>query len=224
MSAAFKMSGTVQCVHRNYMRYSRLFAVDPSLTCSGWALFDIRSEKLLGVGKLRSLPPSISLAERLEDLQGRIRTLMDAVVLGDCDVLVCEAPTSIRDPHAALKVEQVRCIFEALGRERLSIVPGRLNPRSVQSEIIGLKGRQLKRTVVKEQALRVAFMLYGVELSSLGLADSLDELKRHQDIVDALLVGRVSLSRIKRAVKAGLGLHSEFEVASRISLRNCAGS
>lgn len=206
------------------MRYSRLFAVDPSLTCSGWALFDIRSEKLLGVGKLRSLPPNIALAERLEDLQRRVRALMDAVSLNEFDVLVCEAPTSIKDPHAALKVEQVRCIFEALARERLSIVPGRLNPRSVQSEIIGLKGRQLKRSVVKEQALRVALMLYGVELAGLGLARSLDELKRHQDIVDALLVGRVSLSRIKRAAKARVGLHSEFEGLSRISLRNCVSS
>jgi Holliday junction resolvasome RuvABC endonuclease subunit len=206
------------------MKYSRLFAVDPSLTCSGWALFDIHSEKLLGVGKLRSLPPKIPLAERFEDLQRRIRLLMDAIVLGECDVLVCEAPTSVRDPHAALKVEQVRCIFEALGRERLSVVPGRLNPRSVQTEIIGLKGRQLKRDIVKEQALRVALMLYGVDLADLGLARGLGDLKRHQDIVDALLIGRVSLSRIKRAVSAGLGLHSEFEVPPRISLRRCASS
>ncbi|MBX7139052.1 MAG: hypothetical protein K1X83_13845 [Oligoflexia bacterium] len=177
----------------------RLLSVDPSLTCSGWALFALESELLLGVGKVRSLPASSPMARRLEDLQGKISLLLEQLELTDNDVLVCEAQTTMRDPRAAFKVEQVRGMFETLARNRGAAVPGRLNPRSVQFEVIGLHGKQLSREVVKLSAAATVAKLYLDRLTQLGLVQKANELCRHQDIVDAVLVGHLGISRLRSA-------------------------
>jgi hypothetical protein len=67
--------------------------------------------------------------------------------------MVCEAATTVRDPHNALKVETVRAMFESVARGRLVGVPGRINPRSVQFEVMGLSGKQLPRAEVKDMAI-----------------------------------------------------------------------
>src|SRR5689334_2486040 len=125
------------------MPYRYLLSVDPSLTCSGWALFSLRSTALMGVGKIRSLPPSHALPDRLNDLQRKVQAVFDQFQLTEKDILVCEAPTTMKDPSAAIKVEQVRGMFESLARTRRVTVPGRINPRTVHHELLGLKGRQL---------------------------------------------------------------------------------
>lgn len=189
----------------------KLVAIDPSLTCSGWALFSIEESVLLGVGKIRSLPPAIPLSQRLEDLQRKVSNLLIQLALGGNDVLVCEAPTTMRDPRAALKVEQVRVIFEALARERSLAVPGRLNPRSVQYEVMGLKGKQLKRTVIKSTAVTIVHRLYKRDLSQLGFDCSPKNLSRNQDIVDAVLVGSLGLARIKASRFSHMPLETLFQ-------------
>lgn len=189
---------------------SRLIAIDPSLTCSGWALFSIADGALVGVGKVRPLPPSMPLAARLDDLQRKISLLFEHLSILENDVLVCEAPTTMRDPRAALKVEQVRSIFETLGRERGLAVPGRLNPRTVQYEVMGLGGRQLKREQVKAVAVQTVVRLYGPVLARIGFADEREALARHQDIVDAILVGTLALSRIQSAHRARIPLEDLF--------------
>lgn len=186
------------------MPSSRLVAVDPSLTCSGWALFNLSSGAVLAVGKMRSKPPSVALALRLEDLQGRINGLFEQLKLGADDFLICESPTTMRDPRAALKVEQVRGIFEALARNRQMQVPGRINPRSVQYEVMGLRGRQLSRGVVKETAVRVVQASFGSDLSRLQFDPSPSNLRRHQDIVDALLLGALGLARLQASIAAAI--------------------
>jgi len=118
------------------MRY--VMAVDPSLTCSGWAIFDISSNSLQAVGKIKSLSASgHSLPERYEDLQRQVSQLFLHFNLGNSDVVICESETTMIDPKAAFKVERVRGIFETLGRERGCIVPGRISPRTVQFEVGG---------------------------------------------------------------------------------------
>ena len=186
-------------------------AVDPSLTCSGWAAFSTDSGRLLAVGKIRSIPSANPLACRLEDLQLKVKEVMEQMDLGKNDVLICEAPTTMRDPRAAFKVEQVRGIFEAVARERKLLVPGRLNPRSVQFEILGLKGRQAVRASVKSAAVQVAARLYGTELGKLGFEARESNLKKHQDIVDAMLIGALALSRIKSALIPRQPLELFFE-------------
>lgn len=176
-----------------------LCAVDPSLTCSGWAIFDLKTEKLKAVGKVRSLSAKYSLSDRLLDVQAKIQEVFKACRLKKGDILVCEAPTAMRDPRAAFRVEQVRGIFEAVARQRFVLVPGRINPRSVQREVMGLKGKQLQRERVKETALYVAHALYEDSLKQLGFPATIKLLKKHQDIVDAILVGRLALVRIKAA-------------------------
>ena len=187
-----------------------LFAVDPSLTCSGWALFSISDGRVAAVGKIRGDAPSIALAERLERLQGRVRKILTELELAQQDVLVCESPTTMRDPHAALKVEQVRGIFETVARERSVVVPGRINPRSVHYEVMGLRGRQLERKTIKFAAVQTVKALYSENLLALGFDTGEKELKKHQDIVDAILVGRLALSRLQDSERAGVEPHEVF--------------
>lgn len=185
-------------------------SVDPSLTCSGWALFSIRDNSLLAVGKIRSKAPRYHLAERLKDLQDKIAAIFVELSLGPGDVLVCEAPTTMRDPRAAFRVEQVRSAFEVIARDRAVQVPGRINPRSVQSQVMGLKGRQVRRATVKETALQTVSAVYGRSLLQIGFEASLQQLKKHQDIVDAILVGSLGLTRIIAAQQALLPLEALF--------------
>ena len=191
-------------------------AVDPSLTCSGWALFSVAGGVLLSVGKLRGLGPSISMARRLEKLQGDIGRVLEGLGLGEEDVLVCEAPTTMRDPHNAIKVEQVRGLFESLARARGVIVPGRINPRTVQYEVMGLRGKQTLRAEVKLTALRTVEYLYAQPLAQMGLTD----LSKHQDIVDAILIGRLALVRLENARNGGGPLESNFEAQAQQNRRS----
>ncbi|MBX7144070.1 MAG: hypothetical protein K1X79_06440 [Oligoflexia bacterium] len=202
----------------------KLMAVDPSLTCSGWALFSVpqadRSrERLLAVGKIKSLGPETALATRYLDLQEKIASILAAVELGAGDILVCEAPTTMRDPRAAFKVEQVRGIFETLARERGVSVPGRINPRTVQSEVMGLRGSQLRRAEVKDTAVIIVERLFADSLKELGFDVRRASLKRHQDIVDAILVGVTAVTRVRSGIRALIDLNACFALPPRKASR-----
>jgi Holliday junction resolvasome RuvABC endonuclease subunit len=196
--------------------FRRLLAIDPSLTCSGWALFSVDNGTVRAVGKIKSEKPSVPMSHRLEKLQTNISQLLGNLRLDSNDVLVCEAPTTMKDPHNAIKVEQVRGLFESLARERGVTVPGRINPRSVQYEIMGLRGKQLARVEVKSAALRTVELLYSQELQGLGLND----FQKHQDIVDALLVGRLALIHLEAARNGSLALEALFEVQKKQNRRS----
>lgn len=190
---------------------SRLLAVDPSLSCSGWALFDVQSEKLMAVGKIKAKEAKYLMAHRIADLQSKITAVIDEIKLSYNDVLICEAQTTMRDPRAAFQVEQVRGIFETVARSRKVTVPGRINPRSVQFEVLGLKGQQCKRETVKAAAAQVVATVYGQALKKLGLNSEPEALNKHQDIVDAILVGALCLTRMQSAERAGFELAQLFE-------------
>lgn len=201
---------------------ARLLSVDPSLTCSGWALFELEGERLIAVGKVRSMPPAEPLAVRLKDLQEKIRGIYRSIEFGLGDVLICEAPTTMRDPGAAFKVEQVRCIFEAMARDLQVQVPGRLNPRSVHHEIMGLRGRQQKRVIVKDAAVTLVHTLFGDALSRIGFDPRVENLRKHQDIVDALLLGHLGSVKIRGADRAGVSLEEVFHNTKYASQRRLA--
>jgi Holliday junction resolvasome RuvABC endonuclease subunit len=188
--------------------YRSLLAVDPSLTCSGWALFSICDGKIRSVGKVRSDPPSLSMGARLRTLQERIELVLEKIGLSAGDLLVCEAATTVKDPHNALKVENVRSIFETVARNRAVTVPGRINPRSVHYEVMGLKGKQLPRAEVKQAAVRTVEFLYSDQLIDLGIGA--EKLERHQDIVDAILIGRLALTRIQSAKNTSFPIEDLF--------------
>jgi len=188
-----------------------LLGVDPSLTCSGWALFNVSSERLIAVGKMRSLPPKLPLPKRLVDLQERIEQLLKSLDLGNADIMVAEAPTTMRDPRAAFKVEQVRTIFETLGRKRGLLVPGRLNPRSIHHELLGLRGKQRPRAEVKEMAVQVVSRLFCDGLQALSFSPTAENLRKHQDIVDALLLGYLGMTRVRSALQTGSAVIDQFK-------------
>ena len=206
------------------MSPERLFAVDPSLTCSGWALFSLPDESLLGVGKIKSLPASNELSLRIADLQEKIALVLDDAGLKKGDLLVCEAQTTMRDPRAAFVVEQVRGVFETLAREREVLVPGRINPRSVQHEVMGLRGKQLKREIVKSTAASVVENLYGSSLTKLGFTVNAKELSKNQDIVDALLIGAYGLAKIAQSAHSGAPLEGFFSQNQKRNLPHQVGT
>lgn len=207
------------------LRY--LMAVDPSLTCSGWALLSIPQGEVVAVGKVKAAPASFPMATRLERLQGAISKVVANLALGESDVLICEGPTTMKDPLNAIKVEQVRGIFESTGRNRGVNVPGRINPRSVQYEVMGLRGKQIARVEVKAAAVRTVQYLYSSALERLGIEASDASLKKHQDIVDAMLLGRFALSRIQEAINSRQPLEAVFESQTKQNrsswrVRSCA--
>ena len=202
------------------MNYKRLLAVDPSVTCSGWALYEIKSEKLQGIGKIRPLNADYSFAERIADLQLKIAALIKTLNLNNADILICEAPTTMKDPSAAIKVEQVRCAFETLARNNSVTVPGRINPRSVHFEVLGLKGKQLARNVIKDLAASTAIKLYGERFKKIGLEINSDNSAKYQDIIDAVLLGHLGIVKIKAAKDAKIEIQEYFQSLQTVSRRN----
>jgi hypothetical protein len=194
-----------------------LFAVDPSLTSSGWALFSLKEQLPKLTGIISSKDASVNLSERLKIIQSEIEKLYSDLKLGSADILVCEGPAPlVLNPQSALKVEGVRGIFETTARARGILVPGRINPRTVQSELLGLKGKQLARAEVKRCSRVVALRLFQHYFAD-NFCDSqkkLDQAKISQDIIDATLIGAVAVSRINRAQKTGVDLLSLFGVNS----------
>jgi Holliday junction resolvasome RuvABC endonuclease subunit len=191
--------------------YRYLFGVDPSLTCSGWALFEVTSGELLSVGKIKGGAPRIPLSSRLGAFQERIGEIYDRIGICEKDIVVCEAPTTMKDPHNAIKVEQVRGIFESLARARGAGVPGRVNPRSVQYEVMGLVGKQAVRAEVKLAAVRTVQHLYQESLSRIGFDTEMPAITKHQDIVDAVLIGRLAVLRAQASVQSGVAIEQLFQ-------------
>lgn len=189
----------------------KLLAVDPSITCSGWALFDVKSSTLMGVGKISPLSTEYTLSERLDDLHVKIEGVLSKLSLKNGDVMITESPTTMIDPSATIKVEQVRSAFETIARSYGADVPGRINPRSVQYEVLGLKGKQTDRKSVKHIARVMVGKLYTKQLLNLGLPIDDSELIKHQDIVDAILIGHLGLVRISSAKSTGESLDVYLE-------------
>ena len=188
-----------------------LFAVDPSLTCSGWALFSLNEKSPHAFGVFTPPGPKFALEFRLQTLQEEISSLFSDLSLGKGDYLVCEGPAPlVKNPQSSLKVERVRSIFETLAREREIKVPGRINPRTLQTELLGMRGQQLKRTEVKRWARDTVEKLYGANLNHLKTSGKLKK-KIPQDIIDAILIGTIALSRIQISSQTGLPLTEAFE-------------
>ncbi len=182
-----------------------LLAVDPSLRVSGWVLFSLADGNPIRAGIITPPGTEMLLARRYDVLQQLIHELFVELNLGEGDCLVCEGPAPlVLDPENAAKVERVRGIFEALARARGVVVPGRINPRTVQTDLLGMRGKQLARKEVKAWAKEVAGRLYGETLGMLA-ADSFG-----QDIIDAALLGTVAVTRVQLATKSGISWYEAF--------------
>lgn len=183
---------------------TKLLAIDPSLTQSGWAIFSLASQKILDFGVIKSVGTSSPLINRLVDLQEKILALLEKHFLCAEDFLICEGPAPITlNPSSSIKVEQVRGIFETLARDRGVKVLNRLNPRTVQNELLGIKGKQLPRKEVKSVA-RSVFSSFYPELVKANP-------KIEQDSVDAILIGTLAQARIVQNIKLGIPVEKIFE-------------
>jgi Holliday junction resolvasome RuvABC endonuclease subunit len=189
----------------------KLLSIDPSLVNSGWALF--RHGELIGVGHVQT--KVMPLAERLSLLQERVSGLIARVELCSGDTLICEDATTMKDPSAALKIEQVRGIFECTARFAGASVPGRINPRTVHTMVLGMRGSQLAREIVKAAAAEVVRHLYGAALKELNFLTTAANLKRYQDICDAILVGHVGLLQMEEARRMQVSFPEYFELRSQ---------
>jgi Holliday junction resolvasome RuvABC endonuclease subunit len=181
----------------------KLLAIDPSLTRCGWALFDCENAQPLLCDILDPPGTELALSVRYDILQQQVSELVDGLELSSGDFLITEGPAPlVKNPESALRVERVRSIFEAVGRSYSLRVAPRLNPRTVQSELLGLKGKQLPRKVVKEIAHETARQLY---------PNFFTERKLSQDAVDALLIGSLAVARVQLHLKTGVELSSLFQ-------------
>lgn len=196
---------------------SRVIAIDPSLTQSGWAIFEAGKKNVHSWGVIKSLPANKPLSMRLKDIQTKISQLFINLEINKLDYLVCEGPAPISlNPASSIKVEQVRGIFEAVGRERGVTVLGRLNPRTIQSELLGISGKQIPRKEVKKIARAVLIQIFPKFANS--------GIKLEQDAVDAILIGILAEARISHSLKAGVDPVLSFEVVrSARSLQNSRG-
>ena len=189
----------------------RLLAVDPSLTASGWALFSLETSKLLAVGLLTPPGPVAQMPDRLRFLQNLVEMIFEDHKLGEQDFLICEGPAPlVKNPETSTKVEQVRGIFETLARVYGVEVPGRVNPRTVQTELLGFRGPQLARKEVKQIARETAIRLYGEELKHLQ-----SDTKISQDIIDAVLIGAYAVSQANHGLKLGMNMTDIFSANKR---------
>jgi len=189
-----------------------LLAVDPSLTQSGWALFSLQEERPLCWGVLKSEGTSVPLGERLLGLHRKVVDLFSSYDLSNGDYVVCEGPAPVSlNPSSAIKVEQVRGIFEGIARMRGVEVPGRLNPRTVQTELLGMRGKQVPRAEVKQTARTVLMQMYSSSRRSGDAAESADYSSISQDAVDAILLGVLARAKLRHAISAGIPLAVLFE-------------
>lgn len=195
----------------------KILAVDPSLTASGWALFDVASGSPEAIGVISPPGPRSAMSERLLILQNLVEETLADVGMSGGDILVCEGPAPlVLNPNSSMKVEQVRGIFEVVARSKGIRVPGRINPRTVQSELLGMRGKQLGRQEVKEWARATALQLYGSGLERLprfGKASrrsAAGEDNISQDIIDALLIGALCVSRVQLSLRMESSLESFF--------------
>jgi hypothetical protein len=199
-------------VHKNYTQ--KILAVDPSLRSTGWALFDFKTKNPLAIGTIKSEDASIPFSERLRVLQKEIEILYADLKLEANDILVCEGPAPlVLNPHTALKVEHVRGIFETIARGKGIHVPGRINPRTWQSELLGLRGPQLPRKEVKELSLMTAKRLFP-EIFAVK-KEGQKEIRGIQDIADALLIGCLAKSKLEMSQKTGTDLLAVFVKGGR---------
>jgi Holliday junction resolvasome RuvABC endonuclease subunit len=181
----------------------QLLAIDPSLTCSGWALFSVASGRPIAFDVIRPPGTDVELSVRYDILQQQVMELILSLSLVPGDFLICEGPAPlVKNPESALRVERVRSIFEAVGRmHQLRVMP-RLNPRTVQSELLGLRGKQIKRDLVKEIARETAARLF---------PDETYNKKLSQDSVDALLIGALATSKVQIHLRTGVEIGSLFQ-------------
>lgn len=163
---------------------------------------------------VRSENKGQDLSLRLARIQEEISSLFSQLELSEMDFLLCEGPAPlVLNPNSAVKVERVRSIFETLGRSAGLTVPGRLNPRTIHVEMLGLRGKQLARKAVKECARQVVERLYGSKLPNLVAANpSLSKKLLSQDIVDALLIGAVASAKLSQALIAKVDPYELFAV------------
>ncbi|MDR2338329.1 MAG: hypothetical protein LBE20_06795 [Deltaproteobacteria bacterium] len=197
--------------------FKKLLAIDPSLTSTGWVLFDLQTGTIRQFGILNDPGPKIVLARRLAILQQEIEALLSAVELQAGDVLVCEGPAHlVLNPQSALKVEHVRGMFEVLARKRGVDVPGRVNPRIIHTEILGLKGKQVKRAEVKKIARSVAERLFVKEFAN-NQNNKLNSRRKvlSQDIIDAALIGAFCITQIDLCQKLKIDLAEAFHEGRR---------
>ena len=214
-------------------RVAKLLAVDPGLSTCGWALFSLDTALPLRVGTLSPPDRRELMPTRLKFLQRGAGVILEKTGLGQGDFLVCEGAAHVAlNPRTSLLLEQVRTLFETLARGCGAAVPGRVNPRSVQHQLLGARGKQLRRDCVKALGKRAALQLYGELLSSLEytrISCSKSRTGRvEQDIFDALLVGTVAAVKIKQCFSSGLDVDVAFSSNSkkkllRLSALMCGG-
>ncbi|MCB0324153.1 MAG: hypothetical protein KDD69_11295, partial [Bdellovibrionales bacterium] len=112
-----------------------------------------------------------------------------------------------------------------VARTQQLVVPGRINPRTVQTELLGMRGKQLSRNEVKQWARETAQKLFGEALAELpihGMRASGRTARQKQvpqDVIDALLIGAVAVARVQLSRSINSSLEAMFESRRQVPSR-----
>lgn len=200
------------------MKTPRLLAIDPSISACGWALFCVNTTNPLDAGVFRP-PKQGHLESRLALLQKTVEAFFANIEFGKEDFLVCEGPAPLHtNPMSSMVVERVRGIFETLARAKGAMVPGRINPRSIHSEILGLYGKQVNRVYVKQIARTCATHLFQEFITF--KQEETNSAQLAQDLIDALLIGAAACSRVGQAQASNMSVYIYFGERKRSSFRS----
>lgn len=160
---------------------SKVFSVDPSVSSLGWAIMQV-SGRLVDAGVLKYSSKN-SICERIQFILREVNDLIQYYKLGPTDYCVLESSAGIINPRSFLALERVRSSVEALAIIKGLRVIGRINPRSLQSKMLGLKKME-KRDFVKS-AIR-SFVIQ--EFRSFFDGNRLDISRVEQDLFDAVIL------------------------------------
>ena len=166
-----------------------ILALDPSLSCIGWAVLTLDGERIVEYGKHR--PRGDTLDEKLTDAHFWLRWMLDAdsaisPIYGEqITAYAFEMPIVYRNPATTIKLAQL------VGALRVAAFPWvqrtiEINP-GARLSALGLPVN-LKRAVAKERIIANVNATYGLELKP----------KEH-DIADSIAIGVAASRKLKLA-------------------------
>jgi len=163
--------------------YIRILALDPSLSCIGWALMeyapDWRRDWVTSYGVVQ--PCGDTLDDKLAEIGGHAERLLRG---SNPDILAVEMPVVYRNPATTVKLAQalgvIRWAAHHWTDRTIEIMPGgRLTA-------LGLPMR-MKRKDAKEMVRTLVNQVYKLELTA-----------EQHDIADAIAVGHAAIVEIKK--------------------------
>ncbi|MCS6961758.1 MAG: crossover junction endodeoxyribonuclease RuvC [Deltaproteobacteria bacterium] len=174
----------------------KVLAVDPSSSSLGWAIIDTREIPLdAGVFYYNT---DISISNRVKHIVNEIKHIIDCYNLKRGDYFVVESSAGCINPRTFLILERIRGAGEAVALLNGLTVLGRINPRSIHVNLLGIK-KSLARVFVKSAIRSYVEKQFSAFLKSAEI----EVIPKNQDVFDALLLGYYFVRILKMCNNGG---------------------